>query len=198
MGCLHHPSALPVRGQNIAMKVPTMIRATATTVGKHARALVIAGFGICASVGFLQGHSYGQGADKIDEALVETGLRVWQGRAGCFNCHGWAGNGEAEFNYPRGANLRASSLDAGPVAEIVKCGRPGTQMPYHDRAAYTDARCYGVTKNDLGDQTPPPGTSLQTPQIEAVAAYVVARIKGRGPITKTECADYFKDNPGIC
>ncbi len=163
-----------------------------------AKTLVLLVLGLCA-VGLLQRTAtYGQGAETVDPALVESGQRVWQGRAGCFNCHGWAGNGEAEFNYPRGANLRETGLDAAQLAEIVKCGRPGTQMPYHDRAAYADPRCYGVTKTDLGDQTPPPGTSLQPAQIQAVAAYVVARIKGRGAITKAECAEYFKDNPAIC
>lgn len=131
-------------------------------------------------------------------ALLENGARVWRARTGCYNCHGWAGNGEPEFNYPRGADLRKTGLPIEAIANIVRCGLPGTEMPYHDRAAYTDNRCYGQTKEQLGDQTPPPGGFLQPAQVDAVAAYVAAKVKGRGPITKAECVEYFGAASAVC
>src|SRR5436309_3020445 len=73
-----------------------------------------------------------------DKELVDSGKRVWQGRAGCYNCHGWAGNGQNALNYPSGANLRETTLSAEQIAEVVRCGRPGTEMPFHERSAYTE------------------------------------------------------------
>ena len=31
-------------------------------------------------------------------------------------------------------------------------------MPYHDQFAYTDKRCYGYTREELGNDMPPPAT----------------------------------------
>ena len=50
----------------------------------------------------------------------------------------------------------------------------------------------------LGAQMPPPGAFLSPSQIEAVAAYVEAEIKGRGPITRAECNAYFGSAPQTC
>jgi len=36
------------------------------------------------------------------------------------------------------------------LSEVVKCGRPATGMPYHDRFAYTDKRCYAHTREEMG------------------------------------------------
>lgn len=39
------------------------------------------------------------------------------------------------------------SLPRDLVRMTVQCGRPGTDMPYQDAAAYKDLRCYGQTAN---------------------------------------------------
>jgi len=65
-------------------------------------------------------------------------------------------------------------------------------MPHFDRFAYTDKRCYDMTAEDLGDQVPDRGTvTLQTYEIDAVADYVAYKVKGTGPITRTECSEFF-------
>ena len=63
---------------------------------------------------------------------------------------------------------------------MVKCGRPGTGMPFHDQFAYTDKRCYGVTRAELGKDVPPLGESLQPREIDAVVKYLFAKAVGRG------------------
>jgi len=133
-----------------------------------------------------------------DPAQVARGKRIWAGRGGCTNCHGWAGNGEAREPYPPGANLRETALDATQLAEAIKCGRPATGMPHFDKAAYTDDRCFGLTAEDLGNDKPPLGTSLRTADFEALAAYIVAEMKGRSEITKAECEAYFGAGDASC
>jgi hypothetical protein len=50
-----------------------------------------------------------------------------------------------------GGNARrcATRLTSERLTEVVKCGRPGSGMPYHDRFAYTDKRCYGHTREEM-------------------------------------------------
>jgi hypothetical protein len=49
-----------------------------------------------------------------------------------------------------------------------------------------------MTAADLGDKTPQRGgTTLQRDEIDALADYVAAKIKGAGPVTKAECVAYF-------
>ena len=73
------------------------------------------------------------------------------------------------------------------------CGRPGTPMPHYDELAYTDKRCYGVTEAELGAQrpSPPPTTTLQKREIEAVADFLLAKLIGRGAVTRQECEETF-------
>jgi hypothetical protein len=73
-------------------------------------------------------------------------------------------------------------------------------MPYFDRFAYTDKRCYGMTAEEVGDNMPDRGQmTLQSYEIDAVADYVAAKIKGAGPVTRSQCEDFFRPNiPTLC
>jgi mono/diheme cytochrome c family protein len=133
-----------------------------------------------------------------DPAQLERGKVVWGERAGCASCHGWAADGENAGPSPEGPSLRTTELDAAQIHEVVQCGRPGTAMPYHDRQAYKDTRCYGSTKADLGDQAPTPGVPLSAKEIDAVTAYVVTNFKGRGEVTLAECQAYFSPTSPRC
>ena len=74
----------------------------------------------------------------------------------------------------------------------IQCGRPGTEMPHFHPFAYTDKRCYGMTAKDLGDNVPEPAEHpLQPFQIDAVADYVAAKLKGAGPVTRAECLGFL-------
>ena len=52
-------------------------------------------------------------------------------------------------------SLRVTQLTREQVAEVIKCGRPATNMPYHDRFAYTDKRCYGMDRAMVAGDIPP-------------------------------------------
>ncbi len=117
------------------------------------------------------------------------GRSVWLTQANCSDCHGWFGNGFGEDpRSPKGANLRETTLDAAGIAEVILCGRPGTQMPHFDPRAYTDKRCYDVTRADLGDQVPPDAqTPLTRRHADGLAAFILAEFKGKGDPTQEEC-----------
>lgn len=63
----------------------------------------------------------------------ERGKIVFQKVGYCVNCHGWAGDGQAGSNplsHAAGANLRKTELDTEGLTEVIKCGLPGTKIPY--------------------------------------------------------------------
>lgn len=131
----------------------------------------------------------------------DAGRRIWTSKAGCPDCHGWAGDGFSSAFHAEGAapSLRKTQLTRDQIRETIQCGRPGTPMPHFDRFAYTDKRCYGLTAEDLGDQKPNRApTTLQPYEIDALADYVATAIKGVGPVTKAECADYFGSGMARC
>jgi mono/diheme cytochrome c family protein len=120
------------------------------------------------------------------------GRRLFLEKAECSFCHGWAGDGAGHPQSPgAAANLRNSRLDRASLIMVISCGIPGTAMPHFDGDAYTDKRCYGMTEAELGPRTPtlPPSTTLQRREIEVLADYLLAKVIGRGEITRQECAE---------
>jgi mono/diheme cytochrome c family protein len=131
---------------------------------------------------------------------VSAGKAIWVNKAGCPLCHGWAGDGLASgFHNQGGAPLRRTQLTRDEIRRTVQCGRPGTPMPHFDRFAYTDKRCYGMTAKDLGSLVPDrANTTLQPYEIDAVADYVAAKIKGAGPVTRAQCVAFFGQTEAEC
>jgi mono/diheme cytochrome c family protein len=129
-----------------------------------------------------------------NEDKVKAGLALWRG-SGCADCHGAFADGEKQRDEsPTGANLSTTRLDAGALKLAISCGRPGTGMPAFDEAAGTARACSGQAGGDL---YPAPRT-LTSNEIDAVIAYLQARIVGHGRITKTECLAYYDDQPDWC
>jgi mono/diheme cytochrome c family protein len=128
---------------------------------------------------------------------VAAGESIWKNKAGCPQCHGWAGDGLASgFHNQGGLPLRKTQLTRDQVREVIQCGRPGTEMPHFDRFAYTK-RCYGMTAQDLGDQEPiRAATTLQPNEIDAVADYVATKLKGAGPGDAGRVHRVFRQNRG--
>lgn len=125
----------------------------------------------------------------------ERGKIVFQRIGYCVNCHGWAGDGQAGRNpLARGAsaNLRKTELDAESLAQVIRCGLPGTQMPYHEAAAYRDDRCYGMVMADFepGD-APVRGKTFREKDVAHLVAYLQQHMIGRGKPTAEECAQYY-------
>src|SRR4029077_17416828 len=112
------------------------------------------------------------------------GRRLYHDKGQFSYAQGGAADGAGEPQSNGGAaNLRQSFLNRDQLIEVIMCGRPGTPMPHYDDLAYTDKRCYGVTEAELGAQrpSPPPTTTLQTREIEAIADYLLAKVISRGP-----------------
>jgi mono/diheme cytochrome c family protein len=71
-------------------------------------------------------------------------------------------------------------------------------MPYHDQYAYTDKRCYAVTREELGKDMPPIGEYLSKREIDAVVKYLFAKVVGRGPSTYEECVEFWGADTRQC
>ncbi len=134
-----------------------------------------------AILAFAAAQSAGQAAAQ-DAAF---GRDVWLKQANCSDCHGWLATGQPEDpRSPKSANLRETKLTAEQIAEVVLCGRPGTPMPYFDARAYTDARCYGMTKEQMGANIPAlGGNALIRRHAEGLAQFILSEFAGKGPPT---------------
>ena len=129
------------------------------------------------------------------------GRRLYLDKAQCSFCHGWAADGAGEPQSNGGASdLRQSQLNRDQLVEVIMCGRPGTPMPRYDEQAYTDKRCYDVTEATIGALVPalPPGSTLQKREAEAIADYLLAKVVGRGPVTREECEEAFGKGERSC
>ncbi len=128
---------------------------------------------------------------------LEAGQRVYE-RANCVGCHKWHGAGGGGYG-GLALSLRETTLDREGIIETIRCGRPGTGMPYHARNAYRGGGCFGLTEADLGADLPPKGQDMLRPrEIEAVADYVIAAIKGRGEPTLDECLAFWGEGARQC
>jgi mono/diheme cytochrome c family protein len=106
---------------------------------------------------------------------VSFGDRLFHEKADCQFCHG-------DPRSPgKGSDLHATKLDREQVIEVIRCGRPGSEMPYFDKYAFEDKSCYGLSATDLGKQMPPEphSTSLTKREIEALADYILTTYKGK-------------------
>jgi mono/diheme cytochrome c family protein len=131
---------------------------------------------------------------------VGEGQRIWAEKGQCQECHGWAGNGERSTLHAEGKapSLRLTQLTRDQIRTTIQCGRPSTAMPHFDRFAYTDKRCYDMTAEDLGDAVPNrAATTLQPYEIDALADFIAVKIKGAGPVTRSQCIAFFKESAGI-
>jgi mono/diheme cytochrome c family protein len=126
---------------------------------------------------------------------IALGKRLYQAKAECGHCHGWSGDGAGDPLSPgKAANLRETKLDHDQLVEIIRCGVPGgTAMPRFDRFAWTEGEnCFGMTAADVGDKKPTgPTAELSRREIEAIVAYLEAKVIGKGPPTVADCEDFF-------
>jgi hypothetical protein len=126
---------------------------------------------------------------------AEKGRRVYQRIGVCVNCHGWPGDGATGTNpmvHVQGSNLRETQLDAQGLYDVIRCGLPGTKMPYHDRVGYKDDRCNGMLMSDFdADQRPVMGKTFSEQQTVDLIAYLEKYVIGHGKPTYEECMLYF-------
>jgi len=145
------------------------------------------------------GRAYAQDASSAEQArVIAQGKDIFKTKATCQFCHKWDASGDQGYG-GNALSLRATKLTPAQVAETVKCGRPGTGMPYHDRFAYTDKRCYGYTREEMGKDMPPAGNDfLSNREVEAVVKYLFARDVGKGPATYDDCVDFWGKDTKQC
>jgi Cytochrome C oxidase, cbb3-type, subunit III len=139
--------------------------------------------------------AFGQSVNTPDP--TDAGKQVFQ-RANCMGCHKWHGNGGGGYGGDA-LSLRKTELAREQIIETVSCGRPGTGMPFFVRGAYDTTKCYDMARKDVGDQMPPEANVFLRPsEIEAVADYVIAHIKGKGEPTYDECTAFFANGSRVC
>ncbi|MCS3450427.1 c-type cytochrome [Bradyrhizobium pachyrhizi] len=154
--------------------------------------LVGAWLGCALVMGFI-GTAQAQSASDPTDA----GKAVFK-RGNCVGCHKWHGNGGGGYGGDA-LSLRKTELTREQIIETVTCGRPGTGMPFFVRGSYDTTKCYEMTRQDVADRMPPEANVFLRPnEIEAVADYVLARVKGKGEPTYDECIAFFGDGSRVC
>jgi mono/diheme cytochrome c family protein len=161
-----------------------------------ASALVIMVF---SALALLPGRAAAQAPLSAEEARqLEFGKEIFKSKAVCQYCHKWDASGDQGYG-GNALSLRVTQLTPEQLTEVVKCGRPGTGMPYHDRFAYTDKRCYGYTREQMGKDMPPAGNDfLSNREVEAVVKYLFATDVGKGPATYDDCVDFWGKDTRQC
>jgi len=130
--------------------------------------------------------------------LIEFGKEIFKSKAVCQYCHKWDASGDQGYG-GNALSLRVTQLTPEQLTEVVKCGRPSTGMPYHDRFAYTDKRCYGYTREQMGNDMPPAGNDfLSNREIDAVVKYLFAKDVGKGAATYEDCVDFWGKDTKQC
>ena len=133
------------------------------------------------------------GAAAAQVAESHPGVSVYK-TAGCIACHKWHGMGGPGYGGTQ-ANFREIWLDRDQIMEVVACGRPGTTMPFHHRAAYGKFECYGgMTLDEFLPEDRPgrSGTTLNTRQVRHVAEFILAHFQGRpNEPVKADCELFF-------
>ena len=135
-------------------------------------------------------------------ADIALGKRLYQAKATCGHCHGWAGDGAGDPLSPgKAANLRETKLDHDQLVEAIRCGMPGgTAMPHFDKFAWTEGEdCFGMTGAEVGNNKPPaPTAELSKREIAAIVAYLEAKVVGKGPPTVADCDEFFGAGSPLC
>jgi hypothetical protein len=121
-------------------------------------------------------------------------------KANCVGCHKWHGGGGGGYGGVA-LSLRETKLDANSLSLVVRCGRPATGMPYHDRKAYVGENrdCYNVTKTELGDSIPARAHYfLKDAEVDAVVEYVIQHVQGKGVPDHADCVAFWGQDARRC
>lgn len=140
------------------------------------------------------------GASNAAENSLEAGRAIYK-RANCVGCHKWHGDGGGGYG-GAALSLRKTELDKQQIMETVKCGRPGTGMPYFSRDSYPSdgaPQCYNLTSKELESMhVAQANIFLRPEEILAVAEYVISSIKGKGDPNLADCIAFFGEQSSAC
>ena len=122
----------------------------------------------------------------------DYGLSAYK-KGNCMGCHKWHGDGGPGYG-GAALSLRESGLDREQLITIIACGRPGTNMPFFDKKAYIDERCFGMKFSDFeGDDKNRPLRAkgfLNVRQINAVVDFIINDLQGQ-KVSKDYCLKFF-------
>ena len=124
------------------------------------------------------------------------GLNVYK-KGNCMGCHSWHGKGGG--GYGAGVSLRNMDLTLDEIINVVKCGRPGTGMPYFLRKAYKEEKCYDTTMKDYDDSYRPVSSKkfLSSKQINAVSLFVKEVLHNK-KLDKNYCEFFYEKGSKVC
>ena len=124
------------------------------------------------------------------------GLNVYK-KGNCMGCHSWHGKGGG--GYGAGVSLRKMNLTLDEIKNVIKCGRPGTGMPYFLRKAYKEEKCYDTTFKDYDDSYRPVSSKkfLSSKQIEAVSIFVKEVLHDK-ELDKSYCEFFYEKGSKVC
>ena len=123
------------------------------------------------------------------------GLNVYK-KGNCMGCHSWHGKGGG---HGAAVSLRNTELTLNEIINVIKCGRPGTGMPYFLRKAYKAEKCYGTTFEDYDGSNRPVNSQkfLSSKQIEAVSIFVKEVLQNR-KLDKNYCEFFYEKGSKAC
>ena len=127
----------------------------------------------------------------------DYGMNVYK-KGNCMGCHSWHGKGGG--GYGGGVSLRKTILDRESILEVIKCGIPGTGMPYFYKKSFVEEKCYDTLFEDYeGDSIRPISSKkfLNNRQLEAVTDFIIDNFKGK-KLTKEYCETFFKKGSKVC
>ena len=132
-------------------------------------------------------------AKAISQApKFDYGLSAYK-KGNCMGCHKWHGDGGGGYG-GAALSLRETGLDREQLITIIACGRPGTNMPFFDKKAYVDDRCFGMKFSDFeGDDKNRPLRAkgfLNARQIDAVVDFIINDLQGQ-KVSKDYCLKFF-------
>ena len=124
------------------------------------------------------------------------GLNVYK-KGNCMGCHSWHGKGGG--GYGDGVSLRNMNLTLDEIINVIKCGRPGTGMPFFLRKAYKEEKCYDTTFEDYDDSYRPVSSKrfLSSKQIEAVSIFVKEVLHGK-ELDNNYCEFFYEKGSKVC
>ena len=111
--------------------------------------------------------------------FFKEGIAIYK-KANCSSCHFWHADG-GNSHSGSAASLRSTDLSHKDLLRVIKCGRPGTNMPYFSRFAKKDLDCEYI---DSIDKLVLRGARLLNDnEIKILTKFIYDEIKSK-PITK--------------
>ena len=125
----------------------------------------------------------------------DYGLNVYK-KGNCMGCHSWHGKGGG---HGAAVSLRNTNLTLNEIINVIKCGRPGTGMPYFLRKAYKEEKCYDTTFEDYDGSYRPVSSKkfLSSKQIEAVSIFIREVLQNKR-LDKNYCEFFYEKGSKVC